>query len=78
LDSKLDNLLQAIIQANDAGLTVGTIRAKFIGKSSAKVKNREAELREKLASLVKEGGAIWGPVKHGVAHTTSPPVETPR
>jgi hypothetical protein len=64
--SKLDNLLQAIIQANDAGLTVGAIRAKFIGKSNAKAKDREAELREKLASLVQEG-AIWGPIKHGVA-----------
>jgi ABC transporter substrate binding protein len=64
--SKLDNLLQAIIRANDAGLTVGAITAKFVGKSSAKAKDREAELREKLVSLVQEG-AIWGPVKHGVA-----------
>jgi hypothetical protein len=64
--SKLDNLLPAILGANDAGLTVGAIRAKFIGKSNAKAKDREAELREELASLVREG-AIWGPLKHGVA-----------
>jgi hypothetical protein len=63
--SKLDTLLQAIIQANDAGLTVGAIRAKFIGKSSTNAKDREAEVREKLALLVRED-AIWGPVKHGV------------
>jgi hypothetical protein len=64
--SKLDDLLQAITQANDAGLTVGAIRARFIGKSKTKAGDREAELREKLASLAREG-AIWGPVKHGVA-----------
>jgi hypothetical protein len=64
MSSKLDNLLPAIIDANDAGLTVGAIKAKFIGKSSAKTKDREAELRERLASLVREG-AIWGPLKHG-------------
>lgn len=64
--SKLDNLLPAITDANDIGLTVGAIRAKFIGRSGAHAKNREAELREKLASLVREG-AIWGPLKHGVA-----------
>ena len=78
--SKLDNLLPAILGANDAGLTVGAIRAKFIGKSNAKAKDREAELRERLASLVREG-AIWGPLKHGVAQyyfTTSPPAEAPR
>ena len=48
MSSKLDNLLPAIIGANDAGLTVGAIKAKFIGKSSAKTKDREAELRERL------------------------------
>jgi hypothetical protein len=62
--SRLDDLLLAIIHANDAGLTIGAIRAKFIGKSNARVKDREAKLREKLASLVREG-AIWGPLKHG-------------
>jgi hypothetical protein len=66
MTSKLEHLLPAIINANDAGLTVGAIRAKFIGKSNAKTKDREAELREKLGSLVREG-AIWGPLKHGVA-----------
>jgi hypothetical protein len=62
--SRLDDLLLAIIHANDAGLTIGAIRAKVIGKSNARVKDREAELREKLASLVRDG-AIWGPLKHG-------------
>jgi len=64
MSSKLDNLLPAIIDARDAGLTIGVIKAKFIGKTSAKAKGREAELRDKLASLVREG-AIWGPLKHG-------------
>jgi|SRR5262252_8605842 len=62
--SKLDNLLPAIINANDAGLTFGSIRAKFIGKARAKAEGREAELREKLAGLVREG-TVWGPLKHG-------------
>lgn len=61
--SKLDNLLPAILDANDAGLTIGAIKDKFVGKSRAKAKEREAELREKLTSLV-GGGAIWGPLKH--------------
>jgi hypothetical protein len=62
--SKLDNLLPAIINANDAGLTFGSIRAKFIGKARGNSDDREAELRGKLAGLVREG-AIWGPLKHG-------------
>jgi hypothetical protein len=62
--SRLDDLLPAIINANDAGLAVGAIKAKFIGKSNLRVKGREAELREKLASLVRDG-AIWGPLKQG-------------
>jgi hypothetical protein len=66
MSSKLDNLLPMIIDAHDSGLTVGAIKAKFIGKSSAKAKDREVELREKLAELIREG-AIWGPLKHGVA-----------
>jgi hypothetical protein len=63
---KLDNLLPAIIDANGAGLSFAAIRGKFIGKSGAKAKDRETALREKLTSLVQEG-AIWGPLKHGVA-----------
>lgn len=62
--SNLDDLLPAIIAANDAGLTVAAIRTKFIGKSKTKATGREAELNEKLASLVREG-RIWGQVKHG-------------
>jgi hypothetical protein len=59
----LDNLLPAITGANDIGLTFAKIKAKFIGKRGAKAKDVEAELREKLAGLVREG-AIWGPLKH--------------
>lgn len=61
--SKLDSLLPAIVEAHDAGLAIGAIKDKFVGKSRAKAKEREAELREKLASLIREG-AIWGPLKH--------------
>ncbi len=64
MTSKLDKLLPAIIDAHDAGLTAAKIKAKFIGRSSAKTKGREAELREGLAALVREG-AIWGPFRHG-------------
>ena len=66
MSSKLDSLLPAISDAQDAGLAVGSIKAKFIGKTSSKTKDREAELRERLALLVREG-AIWGPFRHGVA-----------
>jgi hypothetical protein len=60
--SRLDDLLPAIIAANDAGLTVSAIRTKFIGRSGTN--GRLAELGEKLASLIREG-TIWGPFKHG-------------
>jgi hypothetical protein len=60
--SKLDNLLPAIIAKNDSGLSIATIKKDFVGKSTTK--DRAAELREKLASLVREG-VIWGPFKHG-------------
>ena len=59
----LDDLLPAITGANHIGLTFAKIKAKFIGKRGAKAKDVEAELREKLAGLVREG-AIWGPLKH--------------
>lgn len=62
--SKLDELVPAIIAAKDAGLTVGAIGAKFIGKSRAGAESRKGALGDKLASLVREG-AIWGPLKHG-------------
>src|SRR5947207_15056757 len=61
--SKLDELLPTIIDAGDAGLSVGKITEKFAGKSKAK--ERPPELREKLAALVRDG-AIRGPLKHGV------------
>jgi hypothetical protein len=77
--TKLDDLLPAIIAAKDAGLTVGTIRKKFVGKST-KAKNRSAELQERLASLVRDG-AIWGPIKyarsqHYFAAGCGPSIET--
>jgi len=64
--SKLDHILPMITDAKDSGLTLASIRAKMIGKAGAKNRGREAELREKLAALV-SSGAIWGPLKHGVA-----------
>jgi hypothetical protein len=63
MDSKFD-LLSAIVASNDTGLTVAAIRTKFIGKSKTKATGREAELKEKLASLAREG-RIWGPFKRG-------------
>ncbi len=62
--SKLDDLLPAIRASEDAGLTVGAIRAKFVGKSAAKAKDREAALGEKLTSLVRKS-TVWGPLRHG-------------
>jgi hypothetical protein len=62
--SKLDDLLPAIIAANDAGLTVGAIRTKFVGKSISNAKSRNAELKERLTSLVRDG-AIRGPFRYG-------------
>jgi hypothetical protein len=72
--SKLDELLPTIIDAGDSGLSIGKITEKFAGKS--KVKERSAELREKLAALVRDG-AIWGPLKHG-ATLISQPAAAPR
>jgi hypothetical protein len=61
--SKFDDLLPAIAAANDAGLTIGAIKAKFFGKSGGKAaKAREQELRDALASLVRRS-VIWGPIK---------------
>ena len=62
--SKLDDLLPAIIAANDAGLTVGAIRTKIVGKSISNAKSRNAELQERLTSLVRDG-AIRGPLRYG-------------
>jgi hypothetical protein len=61
--SKLDDLLPAIKAAEDAGLKDGEIKKKFAGTSGAKAKERDAKLRDKLASLVRED-AIWGPIKY--------------
>lgn len=57
--SKLDDLLRAILAKNDSGLSVAAIKKDFAGKS----KDREADVLEKLAALVREG-AISGPFKH--------------
>ncbi|UFZ07958.1 hypothetical protein LQG66_17375 [Bradyrhizobium ontarionense] len=60
----LDDLLPAMIKAGDAGLSLAKIRTTFGGKAAAK--KVSPELREKLATLGREG-AIWGPLKQGVA-----------
>ena len=60
--SKLDELLPAIIDAGDSGLSIGTINKKFAGKFKAK--EHLAGLSEKLAALVRDG-TISGPLKHG-------------
>lgn len=62
--SKLDDLLPSIVNAGDSGLSIGKITEKFVGKSKAKVKERSAELHEKLAKLVREG-TVSGPLKFG-------------
>lgn len=59
--SKLDDLLAAITDAGDTGLTWAAISTAFVGRS--KGKDKDTALRDKLASLLREG-AIWGPVKH--------------
>jgi len=59
--SKLDEILPAVIDAGDAGLTIGKITEKFAGKS--KPRERVAAVREKLAALARDG-AIWGPLKY--------------
>jgi len=48
---KLDDLLAAIIAANEAGLTAAAIRSKFVGTSKTMATGREAQPKEKLASF---------------------------
>jgi len=57
--SKLDDLVPAIRAKNDAGLSLAAITKKFAGTS----KDRAVELRERLASLAREG-TILGPFKY--------------
>jgi hypothetical protein len=76
--SKLDELLPTIIDAGDAGLSIGKLNAKFVGRSKAK--ERLDPLRKKLAVLVGEG-AIRGPLKYGAtqyffAADRGPSIET--
>src|SRR4051794_10402825 len=59
--SKLDEILPSIIDAGDAGVSIGKITEKVSGKSKAR--ERSAGLRETLATLVRDG-AIWGPLKY--------------
>jgi hypothetical protein len=63
LSSTLDELLPAIRNASDAGLTVAAIRTRFVGRSFARASLLATQLHAKLASLVAEG-AIWGPFRH--------------
>ncbi len=56
---RLDELLPAIADAGDSGLSIGKITTKFAGKSNAK--QRTAELREKLSALIRDG-ASRGPL----------------
>ncbi|WP_315786066.1 MULTISPECIES: hypothetical protein [unclassified Bradyrhizobium] len=62
--TKLDDLLPAITKAGDAGLSLSRIKTTFLGKAAAK--KGSPELRDKLAALTRDG-AIWGPLKQGVA-----------
>lgn len=59
----LDDLSPAIAAAGDAGLTLGALKARFVGGAKRGRPEREAALRETLAALTREG-AIWGPVRH--------------
>jgi hypothetical protein len=76
--SKLDDLFPTIIGAADSGISIGKITERFVGKSKAK--QRTAELRERLAALVRDG-AIRGPLKyrgtqHYFAAGRGPSIET--
>jgi hypothetical protein len=76
--SKLDELLPTIVDAGDSGLSIGKITEKFAGKSKAK--ERIAELRETLGTLVRDG-AIRGPLRfrgtqHYFAASRGPSIET--
>lgn len=76
----LDDLSPAIAAAGDAGLTLGALKAKFVGGAKGGKAERETALRETLAALTREG-AIWGPVRHGgtqyyFARGRGPSIET--
>ena len=63
MTSKSEKVVSAITAAKDAGLSIAAIKTALFGKSKAGVKERDAELRDTLALLAREG-AIWGPLKH--------------
>lgn len=60
MDSKLDQILPAIAEKKQSGLTFAALKTKFAGKSAAK--EQVAALRDKLAAMVSQG-AIAGPFK---------------
>jgi hypothetical protein len=65
MPSKLDDLLPAIVAGGDSGVTEGTLKTKFAGKSTHKARKiLLTALQEKLAALGREG-LIWGPLKFG-------------
>jgi len=64
MTSKSDKVVSAITAAKDAGLSVAAAKTALFGRSKAGDKERDAELRDMLASLTREG-AIRGPFKHG-------------
>ena len=76
--SKIDDLFPTIIGAGDSGVSIGKITERFVGKSKAK--QRTAELRERLAALVRDG-SVRGPLKyrgtqHYFAAGRGPSIET--
>jgi hypothetical protein len=64
MTSKSDKAVSAIAAAKDAGLSTAAIKTALFGRSKTATKERDAELRDMLASLTREG-AIRGPFKHG-------------
>jgi hypothetical protein len=67
MTSKSDKVVSAIVAAKDAGLSLAAIKTALFGKSKTGGKERDAELRDMLVSLTREG-AIWGPLKHRGTH----------
>lgn len=64
MTSKSDKAVSAITAAKDTGLSTAAIKTALFGRSKTATKERDAELRDMLASLTREG-AIRGPFKHG-------------
>jgi hypothetical protein len=62
--ASLQDLLPAIVNAGDVGITFGMLKTRFAGKSKASAKVREAQLRDALIAL-RQDEKVRGPVKHG-------------